>query len=202
MSEFGRPHSSPAFLPPGTVPADPMPSPGSTSGIPAHVQFANFGERLLASLIDFVFFGLLAVPFGLLLWAVWEEDPGFCSTPRGRIYECNEISNATAVLLVGSILAWFALCVVAEVGFLTRSGQTPGRKALGIMVVRTRDGRPLGVGSALGRTLMGWFVSRMFCSLGYLWHLWDNKKQTWHDKASNSVVIRDGRRNQQMDRRT
>jgi uncharacterized RDD family membrane protein YckC len=25
--------------------------------------------------------------------------------------------------------------------------------------------------------------------LGFLWMLWDNKKQTWHDKAAGTVVV-------------
>jgi uncharacterized RDD family membrane protein YckC len=25
--------------------------------------------------------------------------------------------------------------------------------------------------------------------LGYSWMLWDSEKQTWHDKAANSVVV-------------
>jgi hypothetical protein len=28
------------------------------------------------------------------------------------------------------------------------------------------------------------------CYLGYLWMLWDDQKQTWHDKIVDSAVIR------------
>jgi uncharacterized RDD family membrane protein YckC len=35
-------------------------------------------------------------------------------------------------------------------------------------------------------------MSGNFCFLGYLWMLWDDKNQTWHDKVVNSVVIVDG----------
>jgi hypothetical protein len=28
------------------------------------------------------------------------------------------------------------------------------------------------------------------CLLGYLWALWDERKQTWHDKVVNSIVVR------------
>jgi hypothetical protein len=34
------------------------------------------------------------------------------------------------------------------------------------------------------------FSSAIFY-LGYLWMLWDDKKQTWHDKVVNSVVVKD-----------
>jgi uncharacterized RDD family membrane protein YckC len=33
-------------------------------------------------------------------------------------------------------------------------------------------------------------VSGYVCLLGYLWMLWDDKKQTWHDKMVGSNVVR------------
>lgn len=36
----------------------------------------------------------------------------------------------------------------------------------------------------------GWrIVSAIVSLLGYLWMLWDNEKQTWHDKMARSVVV-------------
>ena len=33
-------------------------------------------------------------------------------------------------------------------------------------------------------------VVRFLPGLGYLWALWDNRKQTWHDKVVSTVVVR------------
>ena len=70
------------------------------------------------------------------------------------------------------------------------TGQTPGNAALGIRVVDIRDnpGKPIGFGRAFGRWLMS-IVSTVAFLLGYLWMLWDPKKQTWHDKVVGSLPI-------------
>ena len=33
-------------------------------------------------------------------------------------------------------------------------------------------------------------VSGLACGLGYLWMLWDPQRQTWHDKAAGTYVVR------------
>ncbi|MBA2461991.1 MAG: RDD family protein [Actinobacteria bacterium] len=68
------------------------------------------------------------------------------------------------------------------------SGQTPGKKALGIRVIDFSGGGPIGYGRAFIRYI-GRFVSAIVLLLGYLWMLWDKEKQTWHDKFANSVVV-------------
>ena len=68
------------------------------------------------------------------------------------------------------------------------TGQTLGKRALGIRVIDFQAGGPIGYGRAVVRylvkTLLSWILL-----LGYLWMLWDREKQTWHDKAANSVVV-------------
>ena len=68
------------------------------------------------------------------------------------------------------------------------SGQTLGKKALGIRVISLADGGPIGYGRAFIRYI-GRIVSTIVLLLGYLWMLWDSEKQTWHDKFAGSVVV-------------
>jgi uncharacterized RDD family membrane protein YckC len=70
----------------------------------------------------------------------------------------------------------------------TASGQTVGKKALGIRVIDFRAGGSIGHGRAFIRWI-GRLVSSIACLLGYLWMLWDKEKQTWHDKFANAVVV-------------
>jgi uncharacterized RDD family membrane protein YckC len=71
------------------------------------------------------------------------------------------------------------------------TGQTPGDAALSIRVVGKDDGVPIGYGRAFIRWLVS-LVSGIVILIGYLWMLWDSEKQTWHDKAANSVVVPTG----------
>jgi uncharacterized RDD family membrane protein YckC len=68
------------------------------------------------------------------------------------------------------------------------SGQTLGKKALGIRVIDFKAGGPIGFGRALIRYI-GRIVSTIPLLLGYFWMLWDKEKQTWHDKFAGSVVV-------------
>lgn len=68
------------------------------------------------------------------------------------------------------------------------TGQTLGKKALGIRVYDARSGGPIGYGRAFIRYL-GRIVSGIVLLLGYFWMLWDKEKQTWHDKMAGAVVV-------------
>jgi uncharacterized RDD family membrane protein YckC len=67
-------------------------------------------------------------------------------------------------------------------------GQTLGKMALGIRVIDFGGGGSIGYGRAFIRWI-GRFVSAIVFLLGYLWMLWDNERQTWHDKFANDVVV-------------
>jgi uncharacterized RDD family membrane protein YckC len=77
--------------------------------------------------------------------------------------------------------------------FHGRTGQSPGDAALGIKVIdfKERTGLPVGYPRAFLRWLVS-AVSLIVLLLGYLWMLWDDEKQTWHDKAAGSVVVKVG----------
>jgi len=73
--------------------------------------------------------------------------------------------------------------------FTGEGGQTLGKMVLGIRVQRV-NGSPVGYGRALVRTL-GYIVSFFFSTfLGFLWVLWDKKKQAWHDKIAGTEVVK------------
>jgi uncharacterized RDD family membrane protein YckC len=68
------------------------------------------------------------------------------------------------------------------------TGQTLGKRALGIRVIDFNAGGPIGYGRGLLRTI-GRYLSGIVFLLGYLWMLWDREKQTWHDKIAGTVVV-------------
>jgi uncharacterized RDD family membrane protein YckC len=68
------------------------------------------------------------------------------------------------------------------------TGQTPGRRAVGIRVIDFNTGGPIGHGRATIR-LIGRWLAGIPCYLGYFWMLWDKEKQCWQDKMANDVVV-------------
>ena len=70
------------------------------------------------------------------------------------------------------------------------TGQTLGRRVLNLRVVDSTTGQPgIGFGRAVGRYFAK-FLSAIAFALGYLWMLWDPKKQTWHDKLVSTLVVK------------
>ena len=95
---------------------------------------------------------------------------------------------AIPLAIVGSwasFLLWAAYYVAMEGG----SGQTVGKRLVGLRVVDEDTGASIGRPRALVRHL-GRIISFMALGLGYLWVLWDPRKQTWHDKMARAVVVR------------
>ena len=79
---------------------------------------------------------------------------------------------------------------IAYYGYLegSPSGQTVGKRAMGIRVIDFRSGGPIGFGRAVLRYFAR-ILSTIPCLLGYFWMLWDGEKQTWHDKIASDVVV-------------
>lgn len=121
---------------------------------------AGFGYRLAASLI----YGILIGAIITILAAVLEPD---------------------VVVTIALYTAGAIYYIVLEGG---ATGETLGKKAVGIRVIGLADGAPIGYGRATVR-YFGRIVSSIPVFLGYFWMLWDGEKQTWHDKFATCVVV-------------
>nr|MBA2599801.1 RDD family protein [Actinomycetota bacterium] len=142
---------------------------------------ASFGQRLGAWLLDLL---ILIVPLAIIaIIMALAISPGVDEST-------GEVDGAAAGI---SILLWVLISVGAFAYYILleggATGQTLGKKAVGIRVVSMQTGGPIGYGKAFVRTLIRSFISGNICLLGYLWMLWDKEKQTWHDKISDSVVV-------------
>lgn len=113
---------------------------------------------------------------------VFDEGPNnaICEVPTAGTWALGGILYGAA--LIGAVVYFAQL--------EGKRGRTLGKQALSIRTVDIRTGQPIGVGRGVGRYFARW-ISAIPCYLGYLWMLWDDQKQTWHDKMTSSVVIRD-----------
>jgi uncharacterized RDD family membrane protein YckC len=128
-------------------------------------RYAGFWIRFLACLLDGIV--LTAVTF-LIYFAL---DVDFVNPPVG--------------LQLLMILLQFAYYVVLTV----RLGQTLGKMAVGIKVVRV-DGGPNGWGSILLRETIGKIVSSLILMIGYIMAAFSKKKQALHDHMARTYVIK------------
>jgi uncharacterized RDD family membrane protein YckC len=86
-------------------------------------------------------------------------------------------------------ITWFASPAYFVILEGRPEGQTLGKKAMGIRVVRKNNGAPVGYGLAVGRYLAR-FVDAITLGLGLLWAAWDPLHQTFHDKIAGTLVVR------------
>lgn len=148
---------------------------------------ANFGQRLAAYLIDTV---ILLIPYFILSALLGASLFNFSVTVNEST---GEVSGADAAAGIGTVFLFIILITVLYVGYFAYfeggpSGQTLGKKAMSIRVIRQDTGGPLGYGLGIGRYFAR-ILSSFLCGLGYLWMLWDQQKQTWHDKLTKTIVV-------------
>lgn len=81
------------------------------------------------------------------------------------------------------------LGIVYETILISRwNGQTIGKKIMGIKVV-TVAGGSLDATRAFIRSLSK-ILSALPLYLGFLWALWDDRHQAWHDKIADTLVVK------------
>lgn len=129
-----------------------------------NTNYAGFGFRLLAYLIDTVIIMVVNFILGMILSVI-----------------AKDVANLAGwVISLGIGIAYY-------IYFWTKDGQTPGKKVFNLKVQKV-DGSKLDVISALLR-YVGYFVSGLCLGIGFLWIIWDPKKQGWADKIAGTVVV-------------
>ncbi len=85
-------------------------------------------------------------------------------------------------------LIWVGYPVVT-LALIAIRGQSLGKMAVGIKIVKT-DGTPVGLGTAFLREILGKLVSAIVIYIGFIWLLFDDKRQGWHDKIASTYVVK------------
>jgi uncharacterized RDD family membrane protein YckC len=171
--------------------AYPPPAYGYTPYGRPQATFAGFGARLGGFLLDVIIVG---IPMGIVSYFLLFRHAGFhCSTVRSDFgnYSSTNCSFGSGFwsgeLLL--LVVWFVVGGLYNVIPVARGGQTLGMKVARTRVVDGTTGGPIGTGRSFGRFLMKSYISGLVCYLGFLWMLWDDRNQTWHDKAVGSIVV-------------
>lgn len=194
---------TPSAPPPGYYPPPPGPGyqqpqsqpfqyaagpPASAAGGPPKEALAGFWQRFGGAVVDGILLAvvssLLSIPFG--------DAPGFSTS-------ADFIRMAQAGGIIGLVLgaAYFTYF------HSTAAGQTLGNRLVGTRILDASSGGSLPYARSLIRYLVasagsivglvsagaGSAVS-LLVLVGFLWMIWDPRKQTFHDKAANSLVVR------------
>jgi uncharacterized RDD family membrane protein YckC len=144
----------------------------------------------------------------------YDPAPGYTPAQSGPGNTASWTQRATGTLIDAVVLApgWLIYIVGAAVGsafgtLLTllglvvtlgitvyqvylegTTGQSIGKRRAGIRLIGERTGQPIGFGPAFVRKLCH-IVDSAICYVGWLWPLWDEKRQTLADKITGTVVV-------------
>jgi uncharacterized RDD family membrane protein YckC len=148
--------------------------------------YAGWFTRVGAALIDGLAASVALIP-AIAGVVVLAANTTTTTNPDGTTTSSYSGSLGLPVLLIliGGVayLAFFVWNVCIRQG---RTGATLGKSVLAIRLVNS-DGQPIGPGWAFLRYLLHTLDG--FCYLGYLWPIWDSRKQTFADKIMNTFVI-------------
>jgi uncharacterized RDD family membrane protein YckC len=151
--------------------------------------YAGFWIRVVARLIDGL---LLGIPFGILFVLFAVVGGVFANSTSSTTSTTDAQNTAAAAAFGGGFLLLYVIVLVVQVAywiyFWGSSGQTLGMRALHLRVVDADTGAPIGYARATVRFLMS-IVNSWACYIGWIWVAFDPRKQGWHDKVANSVVL-------------
>jgi len=156
---------------------------------PMPTFYASWGRRVLGYLVDTVIASIFNIP-------VWV---GYYQLVSGLDYETDAYGNKTVAStseVSGTTIAVLVIGVVISLAFNVynllirqgRTGYTFGKTVVGIKLVKISTGQPIGAGLSFVRQLAH-IVDSLACYLGWLWPLWDSRRQTLADKMMGTVVV-------------
>jgi uncharacterized RDD family membrane protein YckC len=146
----------------------PPPPPGAWAAAPPPVSagyggrpLAEWPKRAVANLIDYFGVVILAI---LVQWFIsWS---------------------------LGALLSLVAIGWGLYNAYLQgESGQSTGKKMQNLRLLSESTGQPIGGGMGIARFFLH-IVDAIPCYVGFLWPLWDAKKQTFADKIMKTVVVK------------
>lgn len=137
------------------------------------------------------------LPVGMPPLADWGQRAGAFALDNGPTIVAGWIAGATRSVtldVIFGVLSFLGLIwAIVNAVRAGRSGQSYGKRVLGIRLARLADGQPVGAGFGFLRLFLNWlfWIACLLPGvLNLLWPLWDGKRQTWSDKIARSVVVR------------
>jgi uncharacterized RDD family membrane protein YckC len=123
--------------------------------------YANWGQRVAGYLIDYV-------PI--------------------IVFELIGIISRNAIIYLLFILASIGWWIYNRVFQAGRTGQSLGKKTMHLRLLSEKTGEPIGAGMAFVRDICH-ILDSLACYIGWLFPIWDAKRQTFADKIVGTVVI-------------
>ena len=147
----------------------------------SEVEYIGFWLRFLAFLIDSIVVAIILIPV-VTVFIGETQVADYDLQNQAEVFlllKKLSLQWTVEILFIGTVFVLFWIFKSA----------TPGKMLFKIFIV---DARTLGKANARQNIVryLGYFLSLIPFGLGFLWIAIDHRKQGWHDKIANTVVIR------------
>lgn len=195
----GRHEAPPPPPPPpggGSYPPPPPPSGGYAPPPPGPAiralpteSYTPWLTRVLAFIVDYIPAAVL-VGIGSLVQALTTQQT--CTSDITQ-YSVNQfcVTQTSGLGMLVFWVAWLAAVAYLVWNYGYRQGTTGssvGKSVMKFKVVSEVTGQPIGFGMSVVRQIAH-FVDQIICYIGYLFPLWDAKRQTLADKIMTTVCL-------------
>ena len=148
------------------------------------MTYAGFWIRFWASLIDTFIAFILMIPFMISVYGLNSVRVQSSSEHINYWYSSYSFSGSGGNFFLNYL---FPASIVLAFWFFKSA--TPGKILLKLKIVDATSGeKPKPVQFFL--RYIGYFLSSIFL-LGFIWIAFDKRKQGWHDKIANTIVIKE-----------
>jgi uncharacterized RDD family membrane protein YckC len=182
------PHQGGYPPPPPGAPGYPPPGPPAGAALPKEA-YTSWFTRVLGYIIDVV---PAAVVIGIGAGIAFGTADNRCTSNGGEYdYGVNCTSTMTAFGLIVYILAYalaFAYWIWNWGYRQGTTGQSIGKSVMKFKVISEKTGQPIGFGMSIVRQIAH-VVDSLVCYIGWLFPLWDAKRQTLADKIMSTICV-------------
>lgn len=135
-------------------------------------EYAGFWIRFVAAIIDSILFAIVMVPLVLMF------GPSDYYAMTSSSYFTGFDGIMQVIFAVIYIACWI------------KFAGTPGKRLLNLKILDAETGNNINLIQGVLR-YVGYFVSTIVFLLGFIWIVFDEKKQGWHDKIAKTVVVKE-----------
>lgn len=153
---------------------------------PPRTDYASWGKRVGANLIDSIPALVYVIVF--MIGYVNVILSLFTSLQTSGTYN-PDLSGLVPWIIVVAALWLISLGWNIYNRWITagRTGQSLGKRVMKIKLISEQTAQPIGAGYAFLRDIV--HVVDGAAYIGYLWPLWDEKRQTFSDKIMQTIVV-------------
>lgn len=135
------------------------------------VEYGGFWIRLVAMIIDDIIAGIL------FFWLLGVQLLGL-----DFLYASNMSTPA-------GVIVQYILPAIYAIGFWIALRATPGKMALGLVIVDAKTGQQASTARYIIRYI-AYYLSFVVLLLGFIWVAFNPRKRGWHDLIAGTVVVK------------